>query len=71
MRLATAALLLGLAHAGLSQSLPNDWEHAPWTVSNQNDDTLRNPWSGGLTAPQWSPIDADLDGDDDLFDPFG
>ena len=67
MRLATAALLLGLAHAGLSQSLPNDWEHAPWTVSNQNDDTLRNPWSGGLTAPQWSPIDADLDGDDDLF----
>ena len=66
-RLTTAFLLFGLAHAGLSQSLPNDWEHALWTVSNQNEDTLRNAWSGGLTAPQWSPIDADLDGDDDLF----
>ena len=66
-KLNTAVLLLGLAQAGLSQTLPNDWEHASWTVFNQNEDTLRNAWAGGLTAPQWSPIDADLDGDDDLF----
>ena len=66
-RLTTVFLLFGLAHAGLSQSLPNDWEHASWMVFNPNEDTLRNAWSGGLTAPQWSPIDADLDGDDDLF----
>ena len=32
-----------------------------------NGDTLRNPWVGGLTAPQWSPIDFDSDGDEDLF----
>jgi len=30
-------------------------------------DTLHNPWTGGLTAPQWSPIDFDFDGDEDLF----
>ena len=30
-------------------------------------DTLMNPWTGGLTAPQWSPIDFDGDGDEDLF----
>ncbi|PCJ82344.1 MAG: hypothetical protein COA49_02270 [Bacteroidetes bacterium] len=30
-------------------------------------DTLQNPWVGGLTAPQWSPIDFDFDGDEDLF----
>jgi hypothetical protein len=59
--------LLGWTHAGLSQSLPNGWEHTPWPVTTQNADTLRNAWAGGLTAPQWSPIDADLDGDDDLF----
>lgn len=28
---------------------------------------LENPWTGGLTAPQWSPIDFDNDGDKDLF----
>ena len=32
-----------------------------------NGDTLENPWTGGLTAPQWSPIDFDQDGDNDLF----
>jgi len=32
-----------------------------------NADTLENPWTGGLTAPQWSPIDFDEDGDQDLF----
>ncbi len=30
-------------------------------------DTLQNPWVGGLTAPQWSPIDFDFDSDEDLF----
>jgi hypothetical protein len=28
---------------------------------------LAYPFAGGLTAPQWSPIDLDGDGDDDLF----
>lgn len=29
--------------------------------------TLSNAWTGGLTAPQFSRIDVDLDGDKDLF----
>jgi hypothetical protein len=30
-------------------------------------DTLLNPWSGGLNNPQFSPIDINLDGFDDIF----
>lgn len=30
-------------------------------------DTLVNPWAGGLNFCQYSPIDLDLDGTDDLF----
>ena len=67
VRLFIAILFFGFALLGHSQSLPDGWERASWLVSNQDQDTLHNAWSGGLTAPQWSPIDADLDGDDDLF----
>lgn len=35
-------------------------------VINQTD-TLMNPWAGGLNFCQYSPIDLDLDGTDDLF----
>ena len=31
------------------------------------DNIAPNPWTGGLTAPQWSPFDADMDGVEDLF----
>ncbi len=32
-----------------------------------SNDTLYNPWAGGLNFCQYSPIDLDLDGTDDLF----
>ena len=32
-----------------------------------NSDSLLNPWAGGLNFCQYSPIDLDLDGTDDLF----
>tara|TARA_B110000003_G_scaffold15065_2_gene14755 strand:- start:10618 stop:12915 length:2298 start_codon:yes stop_codon:yes gene_type:complete len=60
------SLVLGWGHLGKAQTMPNAWTHAPWTASIDNED-LTFPWAGGLTAPQWSPFDADLDGDDDLF----
>ena len=60
-------LWLALAQLGHAQTLPFEWERAHWTVVRPNGDTLQNAWAGGVTAPQWSPIDADLDGDDDLF----
>ena len=63
----TAVLLgVGVAHTGGAQSLPGNWSRATWTVLHGGD-SLDHAWTGGLTAPQWSPFDADLDGDDDLM----
>ena len=53
-----------MAHA---QVVPTSFVRAQWPVAFENEGPLTNPWVGGLTAPQWSPIDADLDGDEDLF----
>ena len=65
---ALAALLLGFSvvHTGWSQTAPGTWNRATWTVLHDGD-SLDHAWTGGLTAPQWSPFDADLDGDDDLM----
>lgn len=40
------------------------WDSIAVKVS---DTTLRNPWAGGLNFPQFSPVDLDGDGTDDLF----
>lgn len=48
----------------------SQWEYGfalDQTPVISGNDTLMNPWTGGLTAPQWSPIDFDGDGDEDLF----
>ncbi|HAI01262.1 MAG TPA: hypothetical protein DCL98_07135, partial [Flavobacteriales bacterium] len=65
---ALGALLLGFSvvHTGWSQTAPGTWNRATWTVLHDGD-SLDHAWTGGLTAPQWSPFDADLDGDDDLM----
>ena len=49
-----------------AQNAPPSWVPAAWTVTVDNSE-LPNPWVGGLTAPQWSGFDADLDGDEDWF----
>lgn len=36
-------------------------------VQREDASAFKNPWAGGLNSPQFSPIDLDLDGDDDLF----
>ena len=64
--LMTSALMASAVFTLQGQALPDSWSRASWPVI-VNGDTLQNPWTGGLTAPQWSSIDADLDGDDDLF----
>lgn len=58
--------LWGLCTTPSAQTIPAEWERADWLVEEW-EVTLANPWVGGLTAPQWSAIDADLDGDEDLF----
>ena len=71
--LASSLTLLGVALMAWSlpwhtqaQTLSPDWQRATWALT-EDGDALANPWVGGLTAPQWSPFDADLDGDEDLF----
>ena len=66
MRSAFLLLLLCLAITSQGQSIPDNWGRASWTVLH-GDDSLNHAWTGGLTAPQWSPFDADLDGDEDLL----
>ena len=58
--------LLWSAFSLHAQTLAEGFSRASFEVL-QEDVLLTNPWVGGLTAPQWSTIDADLDGDDDLF----
>ena len=58
--------LLWSAFSLHAQTLAEGFSRASFEVL-QEDVLLANPWVGGLTAPQWSTIDADLDGDFDLF----
>ncbi|MGB1636665.1 MAG: FG-GAP repeat domain-containing protein, partial [Flavobacteriales bacterium] len=58
--------MLVVGQAAQAQTVATSWQRANWTAY-ANSELLENPWVGGLTAPQWSPIDADLDGDEDLF----
>ena len=66
LRLLFAALLAALSTLSHAQEVPPSWVPGTWPVV-LDEVPLSNPWVGGLTAPQWSAFDADLDGDDDLF----
>tara|TARA_B100000524_G_scaffold49065_2_gene23151 strand:- start:1158 stop:3422 length:2265 start_codon:yes stop_codon:yes gene_type:complete len=65
-RLLFPAMLAVVSTLSRAQNLPPSWETGTWSVV-LDEVALSNPWVGGLTAPQWSAFDADLDGDDDLF----
>ena len=66
LRLLFLAMLAVVSTLSRAQDLPPSWEPGTWSVV-LDEVALSNPWVGGLTAPQWSAFDADLDGDDDLF----
>ena len=66
LRLLFPALLAALSTLSHAQEVPPSWVPGTWPVV-LDEVPLSNPWVGGLTAPQWSAFDADLDGDDDLF----
>ena len=66
LRLFFPALLVALSTLSHAQEVPPSWVPGTWPVV-LDEVALSNPWVGGLTAPQWSVFDADLDGDDDLF----
>ena len=69
--LARRVLAAGLCTClfGIADSQVVPWS---WTVGGGpsvvvDGEALPFPWTGGLTAPQWSPVDFDGDGDDDVF----
>ena len=62
--MALAALLLP---AFSSAQSPFTWTPSAGPSVEVEGATLLHPFAGGLTAPQWSGIDMDLDGDEDLF----
>ena len=66
MRRAIASILFfaGVFNASAQWDYGFELGNIPVVVDS---DTLANPWTGGLTAPQWSPMDFDFDSDEDLF----
>lgn len=63
----SALLWLVLTEAlGWSQS-PFNWSVGPGASTFVDGIPMAHPFTGGLSAPQWSMIDLDWDGDDDLF----
>ncbi|MEC8368408.1 MAG: hypothetical protein VXZ56_02205 [Bacteroidota bacterium] len=66
LRLLYLAMLAVVSTLSRAQDLPPSWEPGTWSVV-LDDVALSNPWVGGLTAPQWSAVDADHDGDHEQF----
>ncbi|WP_210518352.1 T9SS type A sorting domain-containing protein [Hymenobacter terricola] len=60
--------LLAVATAAQAQSGAGfGFEYRPAAAVVQGTDTLRNAWGGGLNTPQFSTIDLNNDGQNDLF----
>lgn len=47
--------------------LEMNWELSTGPTVTSEGELMPHPFTGGLTAPQWSAIDLDGDGDEDLF----
>ena len=60
------ALFFLLMATAMGQT-PFTWEPSAGPQVIVDGAALDHPFCGGLTAPQWSSIDFDLDGDEDLF----
>jgi hypothetical protein len=60
-----SALFGGLM--SLTAQTPFTWTPSAGPSVSIDGLVLDHPFAGGLTAPQWSSIDFDFDGDDDLF----
>ena len=64
----TVLALTGSAFAARAQTTASfGFEYHPVAKVVQGTDTLRNAWAGGLDAPQFSNIDLNGDGNQDLF----
>lgn len=58
--------LSAITSISLAQS-PWNWELQSGPQVALEGEIMAHPFTGGLRAPQWSPIDMDGDGDEDLF----
>jgi hypothetical protein len=62
-----AAFMAILMPFALHAQSPFTWSPSAGPAVLDGGTPLDHPFTGGLTAPQWSGIDFDLDGDEDLF----
>jgi hypothetical protein len=69
MRLPATLLLLALVFftSNVLAQLDASWELSSGPTVFLDGSPMAHPFTGGLTAPQWSSIDLDGDGDEDLF----
>src|SRR6476659_9212837 len=61
------ALLAFTGHAQAQSGTAFGFEYRPAGAVVQGTDTLRNAWMGGFNTPQFSTIDLNNDGQQDLF----
>jgi hypothetical protein len=66
-RLFAAGVCAVLACHAAGQVVPWSWTVGGGPSVVVDGAALPFPWTGGFTAPQWSPVDFDGDGDDDVF----
>lgn len=67
VRKITITFSLLLIAVSLHGQIPWEWQMSSGIPVQIGLDTLNHPFTGGLSAPQWSPIDMDDDGDEDAF----
>ena len=62
-----ALLALLVLHSAVLGQIPWSWNLSEGPEVTNGETEMPHPFTGGLSAPQWSEIDMDWDGDMDLF----
>jgi hypothetical protein len=66
--ISVALVFCCVALTGTTQAqIPWNWSLQTGAQVSLQGEEMPHPFAGGLRAPQWSPIDMDGDGDEDLF----
>ena len=62
-----ALFSFALFHVQAQGQTPWSWNLTTGPEVMMQENTMPHPFTGGMSAPQWSEVDVDWDGDMDLF----